>query len=51
MDKDLQGKTALVTRGASGIGQAVGLLYGQHGAYVMVSDLDETRGPGGGRPD
>ncbi|GAB3639321.1 SDR family NAD(P)-dependent oxidoreductase [Hymenobacter arcticus] len=44
MDKDLQGKTALVTGGASGIGRAVALLYGQHGAKVMVSDIDEEQG-------
>lgn len=44
MDKDLQGKTALVTGAASGIGRAVALLYGQHGANVMVSDIDETQG-------
>ncbi|OGX91752.1 SDR family NAD(P)-dependent oxidoreductase [Hymenobacter coccineus] len=44
MDKDLQGKTALVTGGASGIGKAVALLYGQHGARVMVSDVDEEQG-------
>lgn len=44
MDKDLQGKTALVTGAASGIGRAVALLYGQHGANVMVSDIDEEQG-------
>ena len=44
MDKDLQGKTALVTGGASGIGRATALLYGQHGARVMVSDIDEAPG-------
>jgi NAD(P)-dependent dehydrogenase (short-subunit alcohol dehydrogenase family) len=44
IDNDLQGKTALVTGGASGIGKAVALLYGQYGANVMVSDIDETQG-------
>jgi NAD(P)-dependent dehydrogenase (short-subunit alcohol dehydrogenase family) len=44
MDKDLQGKTALVTGAASGIGRAVALRYGQHGANVMVSDIDEAQG-------
>ena len=44
MNNDLQGKTALVTGGASGIGKAVALLYGQYEAKVMVSDLDETQG-------
>jgi NAD(P)-dependent dehydrogenase (short-subunit alcohol dehydrogenase family) len=44
MNNDLQGKTALVTGGASGIGKAVALLYGQYGANVMVSDIDEAQG-------
>ena len=44
MNQDLQGKTALVTGAASGIGRAVALLYGQYGASVMVSDIDETQG-------
>ena len=44
MNKDLQGKTALVTGAASGIGKAIALLYGQHGASVMVSDVDEMQG-------
>ncbi|SDY59461.1 SDR family NAD(P)-dependent oxidoreductase [Hymenobacter psychrophilus] len=43
-NNDLQGKTALVTGGASGIGKAVALLYGQYGAKVMVSDIDEEQG-------
>ena len=44
MHNDLQGKTVLVTGAASGIGRAVALLYGQYGANVMVSDIDETQG-------
>lgn len=44
MDKDLQGKTALVTGGASGIGKAIALLYAQHGAKVMISDVNEVLG-------
>ncbi|GAB2523939.1 SDR family NAD(P)-dependent oxidoreductase [Spirosoma aerophilum] len=44
MDKDLQGKTALVTGAASGIGEAVAQLYGQHGANVMLSDVNESLG-------
>jgi NAD(P)-dependent dehydrogenase (short-subunit alcohol dehydrogenase family) len=44
MHNDLQGKTALVTGAASGIGRAVALLYGQYGANVMVSDIDEIQG-------
>ncbi|GAB3254393.1 SDR family NAD(P)-dependent oxidoreductase [Larkinella harenae] len=44
MDKDLVGKTALVTGAASGIGKAVAILYSQHGANVMLSDVNETLG-------
>ena len=44
MNNDLNGKSALVTGGASGIGKAVALLYGQHGANVMVSDIDQAQG-------
>lgn len=44
MEQDLQGKTALVTGAASGIGRATALLYGQHGARVMVADSDEPPG-------
>ncbi|UFH57112.1 SDR family NAD(P)-dependent oxidoreductase [Spirosoma sp. KNUC1025] len=44
MDKDLQGKTALVTGAASGIGKATALLYARHGAKVMLSDVNETAG-------
>ncbi|MBC7569925.1 MAG: SDR family oxidoreductase [Spirosoma sp.] len=44
MNKDLQGKTALVTGAASGIGKATALLFGQYGANVMVSDIDQTLG-------
>jgi len=44
MDKYLNGKTALVTGAASGIGKATALLYGQLGANVMLSDVNETQG-------
>ena len=44
MEKDLEGKVALVTGAASGIGQAIAVLYSQHGASVMVSDVNETQG-------
>ena len=44
MNHDLQGKTALVTGAASGIGKAVAVLYGQHGANVMLSDIDQAEG-------
>ncbi|MFC5411747.1 SDR family NAD(P)-dependent oxidoreductase [Larkinella bovis] len=44
MEKDFNGKTALVTGAASGIGKAVAELYSQHGASVMLSDVNETLG-------
>jgi NAD(P)-dependent dehydrogenase (short-subunit alcohol dehydrogenase family) len=37
----LQGKTAVVTGGGSGIGKAVALLFGKQGAHVHVIDLNE----------
>ena len=37
-----EGKVALVTGGASGIGQAAALLYASNGAKVIVSDMNET---------
>lgn len=44
MYKYLEGKTALVTGASSGIGKATALLYGQLGANVMLSDINETLG-------
>jgi NAD(P)-dependent dehydrogenase (short-subunit alcohol dehydrogenase family) len=44
MEHSLAGKTALVTGAASGIGKAIALLYAQHGANVLVSDLDAEKG-------
>lgn len=44
MDKDLTGKTALITGAASGIGKATAILYAQYGANVVLSDLDEFQG-------
>jgi NAD(P)-dependent dehydrogenase (short-subunit alcohol dehydrogenase family) len=41
--KKLQGKTALITGGDSGIGRAVALLFAQEGADVAVSYLTEQR--------
>lgn len=44
MDKYLSGKTAIVTGGASGIGEATALLYAAYGANVVVSDIHEEAG-------
>ena len=38
----LEGKTALVTGGGSGIGRATALLFAREGARVVVSDLREA---------
>ena len=38
----LDGKTALVTAGAGGFGQAISLGLAESGANVMVTDIDET---------
>ncbi len=43
MEKDLLSKTALITGGASGIGEAAALLFADHGAKVIVSDINEKR--------
>jgi len=44
MENIFSGKVAVVTGGGSGIGQATALLYAQHGAKVVVSDINETGG-------
>ncbi|WP_156667352.1 SDR family NAD(P)-dependent oxidoreductase, partial [Rhodococcus sp. AJR001] len=38
----LSGKTALVTGGASGIGEACARLLAARGAHVTVADLDDV---------
>jgi NAD(P)-dependent dehydrogenase (short-subunit alcohol dehydrogenase family) len=45
MAGQVAGKVALVTGGASGIGQAVAELLAEEGASVIVTDIDELRGP------
>jgi len=42
----LEGRTAVVTGGCSGIGLATVRRFAEEGAKVVIGDLDETRGPG-----
>ena len=38
------GKTAIVTGGASGIGEAACVLLSEHGSGVVIADIDESKG-------
>ena len=42
----LDGKTAVVTGGCSGIGLATARRFVEEGAKVVIGDLDDVRGPG-----
>jgi len=41
----LEGKTAVVTGGCSGIGLATARRFAEEGAKVVIGDLDDARGP------
>ena len=41
---DLNGKVAIITGGASGMGRAASILFAQHGANVVLADLNAQAG-------
>src|SRR3954464_11245313 len=44
MVQRLEGKTALVTGGAGGIGVAIAHRFAREGAHIIIADLDPTAG-------
>jgi NAD(P)-dependent dehydrogenase (short-subunit alcohol dehydrogenase family) len=47
MEQRLQDKVAVVTAGSSGFGRGIATLFAQHGAQVVIGDLDEQPRAGG----
>lgn len=44
MDKNLKGKSIIITGAANGIGEGIALLFGKLGANIFIADLDESKG-------
>eukprot|EP01018_Ginkgo_biloba_P027765 Gb_32339 [translate_table: standard] len=43
-ERRLEGKVAIVTRGAAGIGEAIARLFTKHGAKVIIADIADKAG-------
>lgn len=43
MERKLQGKTAIITGSAQGMGKYIAKLFALHGANIVLNDLDEER--------
>ncbi|MGY9052002.1 MAG: SDR family NAD(P)-dependent oxidoreductase, partial [Rhodobacterales bacterium] len=43
MSFSIQGKTAIITGAANGIGLAIAKHFAQNGANVMMADIDEEK--------
>ncbi|RMF84161.1 MAG: SDR family NAD(P)-dependent oxidoreductase, partial [Nitrospinota bacterium] len=51
MDRRLEGKVAIVTGGASGLGRAIALRFATHGARVVIADIRRDPKEGGAPTD